>query len=52
MKMMSDSEERIHRAFRMLFYFQGKTRKEIEEMKKKLEDLEQCIRNLYRTGDN
>ena len=48
---MSD-EERLRRAFRILFYFQGKTRKEIEEIKKKLEDLEQILSNLYRIGDN
>jgi len=49
---MSDSEERIHRAFRILFYFQGKTRKEIEEIKEKQKELEELLVSLFRIGDN
>ena len=45
-------EERIRRAFRILFYNQHKIRKEIEEIKKKLEEFEQRLSNLYRIGDN
>lgn len=49
---MSESEERIHRAFRMLFYFQGKTREEIEEIQEKLKELEERLDDLFRIGDN
>jgi len=45
-------EERIRMAFKILFYYQHKTRKEIAEIKERLEELEQRLSNLYRIGDN
>ncbi len=48
---MSD-EERVRRAFRILFYDLGKIRKEIAEIKARLEKLKRELSNLYRIGDN
>jgi hypothetical protein len=52
MKVMSDLEQRLRNAFRILFYNQDKIRKEVEEIKKRLEELEQRLNNLFRIGDN
>jgi BMFP domain-containing protein YqiC len=49
---MSDLEQRLRNAFRILFFYQHKTRKEIAEIEKRLEELEQQLSNLYRIGDN
>jgi tetrahydromethanopterin S-methyltransferase subunit G len=45
-------EERLRRAFRILFYNQDKIRKEIVEIKARLDELEQKLNNLFRIGDN
>jgi hypothetical protein len=49
---MSDQEQRLRNAFRVLFFYQNKMEKEIEEIKKRLEEFEQRLSNLYRIGDN
>jgi len=50
-KVMSE-EERVHKAFKILFYNQDKIRKEIAEIRKRLMKLEQRLNNLFRIGDN
>ena len=49
---MSDLEQRIRRAFKILCDDRDKMRKEIAEIKERLEELEQRLSNLYRIGDN
>jgi hypothetical protein len=49
---MSDLEQRLRNAFRILFFYQNKMEKEIEEIKKKLDEFEKRLSNLYRIGDN
>ena len=49
---MSELEQRIRRAFRILFDDRDRMRKEIAEIKERLEELEQRLSNLYRIGDN
>jgi len=51
-KVMSDLEQRIRRAFKILFDDRDRMRVEIEEIRRKLEELEQRLSNLYRIGDN
>ena len=51
-KVMSDLEQRIKRAFKILFDDRDRMRAEIEEIKKKLDDLEQRLGNLFRMGNN
>ena len=49
-------EERIIMHFKVAFAnlraLKRETEEEIAEIKKRLVDLEQSLRNLYRTGDN
>jgi len=52
MKVMSDLEQRLRRAFKILFDDRDRMRKEIAEIRKRLEELEQRLSNLYRIGDN
>ena len=49
---MSDLEQRIRRAFKILFDDRNRIREEIEEIKARVEELEQRLSNLYRIGDN
>jgi hypothetical protein len=49
---MSDLEQRLRNAFRILFFYQHKTRKEIAEIKKRLVEIEQRLNDLFRIGDN
>ena len=49
---MSELEQRIRRAFKILFDDRDRMRKEIAEIRKRLEELEQRLSNLYRIGDN
>jgi len=51
-KVMSDLEQRIRRAFKILFDDRDRMRQEIEEIKERLKELEQRLSNLYRIGDN
>jgi len=51
-KVMSDLEQRMKRAFKILFNDRDRMLKEIAEIKARLEDLEQRLSNLYRIGDN
>ena len=45
-------DERTRRAFKILLYYQHKMRKEIEEIKRKLEEFEQRLNNLFKIGEN
>jgi len=45
-------EQRIRRAFMILFNDRDRMQKEIAEIKTRLEELEQRLSNLYRIGDN
>ena len=49
---MSDLEQRVKRAFKILFNDRDRMRAEIEEIKERLKELEQCLSNLYRIEDN
>ena len=49
---MSDLEQRAKRAFKILFDDRDRMRAEIEEIRRKFEELEQRLSNLYRIGDN
>ena len=49
---MSDLEQRIKRAFKILFDDRDRMQKEIAEIKTKLEELERKLNNLFRIGDN
>ena len=45
-------EERVRRAFKILFNDRDRMRAEIEEIKKRLLELERKLNNLFRIGDN
>ena len=49
---MSDLEQRLRRAFKILFNDRDRMLNEIEEIRSKLEELERTLSNLYRMGDN
>ena len=52
MIVMSDLEQRIRRAFKILFDDRDRMRKEIEQINEKLLEIEQRLKNLFRIGDN
>ena len=45
-------EEKIKRAFKIISYNLDKLREEVEELRKKLNDLEQRVTNLVKIGKN
>ena len=49
---MTDLEQRIKRAFKILFDDRDKMRKDLRAIKQRLEELEQRLNNLFRIGDN
>ena len=49
---MSELEQRIRRAFRILFDDRDRMRIEIAEIKERLEEIERRLNNLFRIGDN
>ena len=51
-KVMSDLEQRIRRACKILFKDRDRMLKEIAEIKARLEELEQRLSSLYKMEDN
>ena len=49
---MPELEQRIRRAFNILFNDRDRMLKEMVEIKARLEDLEQRMKNLFRMRDN
>jgi polyhydroxyalkanoate synthesis regulator phasin len=49
---MSDLEQRLRRAFKILFDDRDRMQKEIAEIKARLEEIEQRLGDLYRIGKN
>jgi len=45
-------EEKIRRAFKIVSYNLDKLREEVEELRKKLNELEQRLANLVKIGKN
>ncbi len=45
-------EEKIRRAFKIISYNLDKLREEVEEFRKKLNELEQRVTNLVKIGKN
>ena len=45
-------EGKIKRAFKIISYNLDKLREEVEELRKKLNDLEQRVANLVKIGNN
>lgn len=45
-------EEKIRKAFKIVSYNLDKLREEVEEFRKKLNDLEQIVANLVEIGNN
>jgi len=45
-------EEKIKRAFKVMSYNLNRLREEVEELRKKLNDLEQRVDNLFKLGEN
>jgi len=45
-------EEKIKRAFKIISYNLNRLREEVDELRKKLNDLEQRVTNLVKIGEN
>ena len=45
-------EEKIRRAFKIVSYNLDKLREEVEELRKKLDDMEKRVANLVKIGKN
>lgn len=52
LKLKMLDEEKIRRAFKIVSYNLDKLREEIEELRKKFNDLEQRVANLVKIGKN
>jgi len=46
------NEEKIRRTFKVISYNLDKLREEVEELRKKLNELENRVDNLFKLGEN